>query len=77
MNFLENFDIDMRVLQNIDINKILYRLEFGVSNRAMCTITCTSTVFYDASKMKHLKSEFVEKKRTNVALQVTMNHLVL
>ena len=28
-------DIDKGILQNIDINKILYRLEFGISNRAI------------------------------------------
>ena len=34
MNFLQNIDNDINkgVLQNIDIDKILYRLEFGISN---------------------------------------------
>ena len=39
MDFLENIDIDVDInegiLQNIDINKISYRLEFGISNSAM------------------------------------------
>ena len=34
MDFLENVDIDKGILQNIDIDKISYRLEFGISNRA-------------------------------------------
>ena len=34
MDFLENIEIDKGILQNIDIDKILYRLEFGISNRA-------------------------------------------
>ena len=38
MDFLENInivmDIDKGILQNIDIDKISYRLEFGISNRA-------------------------------------------
>ena len=38
MDFLEyidiDIDIDKGILQNIDIDKILYRLEFGISNRA-------------------------------------------
>ena len=37
-DILENYDIDKEILNNIDINKILwkilYRLEFGTSNRA-------------------------------------------
>ena len=36
MDFLENIDIDIHEgnLQNIDIDKKSYRLEFGISNRA-------------------------------------------
>ena len=34
MVFLENTDIDKGILKNIDIDKMLYRLEFGISNRA-------------------------------------------
>ena len=38
MDFFLNTDIDIDInkgiLQNIDIDKILYRLEFGISNRA-------------------------------------------
>ena len=34
MDFLEYIDIDKGILQNIDIDKIFYRLEFGISNRA-------------------------------------------
>ena len=39
MNFLQNIDNDINkgVLQNIDIDTILYRLEFGISNRAIQT----------------------------------------
>ena len=35
MDFLENIDIDIDkgILKNIDINKISYRLEFGILNR--------------------------------------------
>ena len=29
-----DIDIDKGILQNIDIDKISYRLEFGISNRA-------------------------------------------
>ena len=32
MDFLEN--IDKGILKNFDFDKILYRLEFGISNRA-------------------------------------------
>ena len=32
--FLENIAINKGILQNIDFDKILYRLEFGISNRA-------------------------------------------
>ena len=39
MVILENIDIDIdidkAILQNIDIDKISNRLEFGISNRAM------------------------------------------
>ena len=50
MDFLENIDIDMDflesidndidkgILQNINIDKILYWLEFGISNRAKCVM---------------------------------------
>ena len=34
MKFLENIYIKKGLLQNIDIDKILYRFEFGISNRA-------------------------------------------
>ena len=34
MDFLENIDINKGILKNIDIDKISYRLEFGISNRA-------------------------------------------
>ena len=36
MDFLENIDIDINkgILKNIDIDKILYWLEFGITNRA-------------------------------------------
>ena len=36
MDFLEiiDIDIDKGILKNIDIDKISYRLEFGISNRA-------------------------------------------
>ena len=34
MDFLENIDIDKGICQNIDIDKILYRLEFGILNGA-------------------------------------------
>ena len=36
MDFLENIDIniDKGILQNIGIDRISYRLEFGISNRA-------------------------------------------
>ena len=35
MDFLEYIDIDKGILQSINIAKILYQLEFGISNRAM------------------------------------------
>ena len=35
MDFLEYIDINKGILQNIDIDKISYRLEFGISNRAI------------------------------------------
>ena len=38
MDFLEN--IDKGILQNIDFDKILYRLKFCISNRAS-NFTCT------------------------------------
>ena len=34
MNVLENIDIDMGISQNIDMDEILYRFEYGISNRA-------------------------------------------
>ena len=34
MDFFENINIDKGILQNIAIDTILYRLEFGISNRA-------------------------------------------
>ena len=34
MVILKNINIDQGIFQNIDINKILYQLEFGISNRA-------------------------------------------
>ena len=38
--FIETIDFDIdtykEILQNIDIDKILYQLEFGISNRAIC-----------------------------------------
>ena len=34
MDFLENIDIDKGILPNIDIDKISYQMEFGISNRA-------------------------------------------
>ena len=36
---LENIDIDIdkEILENIDIDKISNRLEFGISNRAICS----------------------------------------
>ena len=34
MDFLENIDIDKGIRQNIDTDKILYQLEFGISHRA-------------------------------------------
>ena len=34
MDFLENIDINKGILKNINIDQILYRLEFGISNRA-------------------------------------------
>ena len=37
MDFLENIHIEKGILQNIDIDKILYQLEFGISNRATHT----------------------------------------
>ena len=36
MVILENVDIEKGVLQNSDIDKILYRLEFGISNMVIC-----------------------------------------
>ena len=38
MVILENIDIDIdkAILQNIDIDKILNRFKFGISNRASC-----------------------------------------
>ena len=41
MDFLDNIniDIDKGIWQNINIDKISNRLEFGVSNRANCLIT--------------------------------------
>ena len=35
MDFLEDIDFDKGIMQNININKILHRLEFGISNRAI------------------------------------------
>ena len=32
---MKNIDIDKGILQNIDIDKILYRLGFGISNTPM------------------------------------------
>ena len=32
--FWKTIDIDKKILQNININKILYRLECGILNRA-------------------------------------------
>ena len=37
---MENIDIDKEISENIDIDKISNRLEFGISNRA--TQTCYS-----------------------------------
>ena len=39
MDVLENINIEKGILQNIDIDKILYQLEFGISNRATHTHT--------------------------------------
>ena len=39
IEFLENIDIYKGICQNIDIDKILYQLEFGISNREkLCCI---------------------------------------
>ena len=38
---MENIDIDKEILDNIDIDKILNRLEFGISNRAIHTVDST------------------------------------
>ena len=47
MVILENIDIDIdidkAILQNIDINKILNRFKFGISNRAIATHDRKST----------------------------------
>ena len=44
MVILENIDIDidMAILQSIDIDKILNRFKFGISNRAIATSTTTT-----------------------------------
>ena len=34
MDFLKDIDINKGILQNIDIDRIFYWLEFGISNRA-------------------------------------------
>ena len=31
---MENINIDKKILENIDVDKISNRLEFGISNRA-------------------------------------------
>ena len=51
MDFLEyiDIDIDKGILKNIDIDKISYRLEFGISNRATCVRydSCLNWIFVD------------------------------
>ena len=49
MDFLEyiDIDIDKGILQNIDIDKISYRLEFGISNRANPLIAYAATSVSD------------------------------
>ena len=34
MVILENIDIDIDFLENIDIDRIFYQIEFGISDRA-------------------------------------------
>ena len=47
MVILENIDIDIdkAILQNIDIDKILNRFKFGISNRASLISTWLLTMF--------------------------------
>ena len=51
MDFLENIDIDIdkRICQNINIDKISYQLEFGISNRAISTEYLTSPGYFNPS----------------------------
>jgi hypothetical protein len=46
MVILKNIDIAKAILQNIDIDKISYRFEFGISNRAIQRGKKTDDVLY-------------------------------
>ena len=56
MDFLENIDIDIDkgILQNIDIDEISYRLDFGISNRAISNQITMFSVKLTSSKFDKL-----------------------
>ena len=74
-----NIDIDKGILQNIDIDKISYRLEFGISNRAIGGAACQQPGVGEMGAEKSFSSslaEFVdqgsresEAKRTGVEVE--------